>query len=60
MPDVQEGYDIHTEYKNVEFKFDGVHLLWNCCAIVKNLLMLDAKVKDLEHRVEQLEGNTPA
>lgn len=38
-----------TDYKNVSFEFSRVNLLWNCCAIVKKLLELEARVDALEH-----------
>lgn len=42
------------QYKNVEFEFGRVHLLWNCCAIVKKLLMLEEQVAEVEHKQENI------
>lgn len=42
------------QYKNVEFEFSRVHLLWNCCAIVKKLLMLEEQVAEVEHKQENI------
>ncbi len=43
-----------TNYKNVEFSWGRVNLLWNCCAIVKLLLQLQDRVAELEAKVDQL------
>lgn len=42
------------QYKNVEFEFGRVHLLWNCCAIVKKLLELEETVNEVEHKQENI------
>lgn len=42
------------QYKNVEFEFGRVHLLWNCCAIVKKLLMIEEQVAEVEHKQENI------
>lgn len=42
------------QYKNVEFEFGRVHLLWNCCAIVKKLLELEEQVAEVEHKQENI------
>lgn len=42
------------QYKNVEFDSSRVHLLWNCCAIVKMLMELQDKVADIDHKVENI------
>lgn len=51
-----DNYEIHTEYKTVEFDGSRVNLLWNCCAIVKCILRMQAEIDDLERRVEALEN----
>lgn len=40
------------DYKNVEFEFGRVNLLWNCCAIVKKLLELQEEVDELKRIIE--------
>ena len=48
------------EYKNVDFEFHRVNLLWNCCAIVKKLLTLQAEVDELEHKVNNIPDDIDA
>lgn len=50
------NYEIHTEYKTVEFDGSRVNLLWNCCAIVKCILRMQTEIDELERRVEALEN----
>ena len=42
------------QYRNVEFEWNRVNLLWNCCAIVKKLLELEQTVADVEHKQENI------
>lgn len=48
------------QYKNVEFDYHRVHLLWNCCAIVKRLLELETKLSGVEHKVENIPDDIDA
>lgn len=48
------------EYRNVDFEFNRVNLLWNCCAIVKKLLTLQVEVDELEHKVNNIPDDIDA